>query len=59
MSVAQDMTPPPPGGLGESRGYTEHEEQALSLAAELRARVKRERATVAALQAYLSGKLKH
>jgi hypothetical protein len=53
------MTPPPTGGLDESRAYTEHEERALSLAAELRARVKSERATVATLQAYLSGKFKH
>jgi hypothetical protein len=53
--VAQDMTPPPAGGLEEPRLYTDVEEHALFLAGELRQRVQRERATVAKLQAYLSG----
>jgi hypothetical protein len=56
MKVAQDMTPPPPGGVDEPRPYTDVEDNALSLAAELRSRVQRERATVAKLRAYLSGR---
>jgi hypothetical protein len=56
MKVAQDTTPPPPGGVDEPRPYTEVESDALSLAAELRTRVDRERATVAKLRAYLSGR---
>jgi hypothetical protein len=55
MGVAQDPSPPPPGGLDESRPYTELEEHALSLAGELRERVQRERETVARLQAHLTG----
>ena len=57
--MAQDITPPPSGGVDEPRPYAEHEEQALSLAAELRTRVERERATVATLRAYLSAKTRH
>jgi diguanylate cyclase (GGDEF)-like protein len=49
MGVAQDPSPPPPGGLDEPRPYTELEEHALSLAGELRERVQRERDTVARL----------
>jgi hypothetical protein len=50
------MTPPPLGGVEEPRPYTDVEDNALSLAAELRSRVQRERATVAKLRAYLSGR---
>jgi hypothetical protein len=52
--VAQDMTPPPRGGLDGPHPYSDHEQQALSLAQELRTRVQRERATIANLRAYLS-----
>ena len=47
------MSPPPMGGVDEPRPYSDQEEHALSLAAELRERVRRERATVANLRAYL------
>jgi hypothetical protein len=47
------MAPPPTGGVDEPRAYSDQEEHALSLAAELRERVRRERATVATLRAYL------
>jgi hypothetical protein len=40
--------------VDDARPYTETEEHALSLAAELRTRVERERATVAKLRAYLT-----
>jgi hypothetical protein len=56
MGVTQGVTPPPAGGTGDGRPYTDTEEQALSLAGELRQRVHRERQTVATLRAYLSGK---
>jgi hypothetical protein len=39
--------------VDEPRPYSDVEEHALSLAAELRQRVQRERATVAKLRAYL------
>jgi hypothetical protein len=54
--VAQDLTPPSPGPVDGARPYSLAEEDALSLAADLRERVQRERATIAKLQAYLSGR---
>jgi hypothetical protein len=39
--------------VDEPRPYSEAEQQALSLAEELRNRVQRERATIATLRAYL------
>ena len=53
--MAQEETPPPPGGVADPWAYTDVEEQALGLAAELRDRVERERAVVRRLQAYLGG----
>jgi hypothetical protein len=58
IEVTQGRTPPPAGGTADGRPYTDTEEQALSLAGELRERVHRERETVATLRAYLSGKRK-
>ncbi|MDX6198917.1 MAG: hypothetical protein QOJ79_2068 [Actinomycetota bacterium] len=55
MGVAQDDRAPMKAATAAPGAYTEHEERALSLAAELRARVQRERTTVARLQAYLTG----
>jgi hypothetical protein len=54
MAVGHDQAPPPPGGVGEPRAYTEVEEHALGLAEELRDRVRRERAVVRDLRAYLA-----
>jgi hypothetical protein len=52
--VGHDQAPPPPGGLGDPRAYTEVEEHALGLAEELRDRVRRERAVVRDLRSYLA-----
>ena len=52
--MAQDITPPPSGPVGDAPPYSDQEQHALSLAAELRTRVERERATVAKLRAYLT-----
>jgi hypothetical protein len=54
IGVAQDITPSPSGAAGDAPPYSDHEKHALSLAAELRTRVERERATVAKLRAYLT-----
>lgn len=53
--MAHDLTPTPADAAVDGAPYTATEVHALSLAAQLRERVRRERATVANLQAYLSG----
>jgi hypothetical protein len=51
--VGHDQAPPPLGGVGDPRAYSDIEEHALGLAEELRDRVRRERAVVRDLRAYL------
>ena len=51
--MAQDPSPPP-HDVADVLSYSDQEQHALSLAAELRTQVQRERATIANLRAYLT-----